>query len=83
MKKLTQIQLRQILDQQVEHKIKMAKCDTMTGDERRFNRPALKVVMMERPPVHTRLKMTPLQVITVESSAPQITTPAVSNGAPL
>lgn len=83
MKKLTQIKLRQILDQQIEHKIKMGKCDTMTGDERRLNRPALKVVMMERPPVHTRLKMTPLQVITVESSAPQITTPAVSNGAPL
>lgn len=63
--------------------MKLAKCDTMTGDEIRLNRPALKVVMMERPPVHKRLKMTPLQVITVESSEPQITTPDVSNGAPL
>lgn len=55
----------------------------MTGDERRLNRRALKVVMMERPPVHTRLKITPLQVIKVESSVPQITTPAMSDSAPL
>ena len=54
----------------------------MTGDERLLNRRALKVVMMERPPVHSLLKITPLQVIKVESSVPQITTPAVSDSAP-